>query len=49
MGISVQPINTAMVLALSRHNIVGADDKYIDHEWQKCNLVVYGLLESLES
>ena len=42
-------INTVRVSELTRHNIVDAADKYVNRERWKCNLVVYGLPESLES
>ena len=42
-------INTVRVSQLTRHNIVDAADKYVNRERWKCNLVVYGLPESLES
>ena len=42
-------VNTVRVTELTRHNIVDAADKYVNRERWKCNLVVYGLPESLES
>ena len=42
-------LNTVRVSELTRHNIVDAADKYVNRERWKCNLVVCGLPESLES
>ena len=49
MDVSAQSTSAARESVSTRHNIVDVVDEYVDREQWKCNLVVYGLPESIES
>ena len=46
MDTSASPTNKPRVTESAKHNIVDAVDEYVNREWRKCNIVVYGLPES---
>ena len=47
--VSAQSTSAARESVSTRHNTVNVVDEYVDRERRKCNLVVYGLAESIES